>query len=82
MELNGNTYQDMYAVTGALIHSTIEPQSDNNTYAIFNFTSEYMQNIKAGAILVEGYNNDAIVLMNDVEIKDCTGDTNSSVIDL
>ena len=83
IEFTNNTYQDIYGLTGALVYSKMEPQyTDSSTYSIFNLTSESLQNVKNGAYHVEGYNNDAIILMNDVTVLDCYGSSDSAVVDL
>ena len=83
VEFSNNTYQDIYGIKGALIHSVTEPQvSDASTYSIYNFTTELLQNVQNGAIHVEGYQNDAIVLMNEVTILDCWGTNDTAVVDL
>ena len=40
MELLENDYQDIFGLKGALLYSEMESQSDSDTYAIFNLTSE------------------------------------------
>ena len=39
-EFTSNTYSDIFAEKGAVLHSQITSRPDNGTYAIFNMTSD------------------------------------------
>ena len=60
-ELTNNTYQDIFGLKGALMHSLVGIQATSNvTYALFNATDETVERVQNGAYLYEGFNYDTV----------------------
>ena len=45
MEFEGNSYTNIFGLEGALLGSKVATQEDQYSFAIYNFTNEYMKEV-------------------------------------
>ena len=57
-EFKSNTYQDIFALKGAVLHANMGAQSDDKTYSVFNSTWDKIERVQNGAYLLEGNRQD------------------------
>lgn len=81
-EFTNNTFMDIFAEKGAVVHSQIKSRSDNGTYAIFNITGDAYERVQNGVLLIEGYSHDVVSIMQEIKITDCFGDAENAIIDV
>ena len=80
-EFSNNIYSDIFGLNGgALLHANIATSNYKTTYAIYNVTNETISRVQNNIYLIEGYQHDTVLLMQNITVEDAFGNADFATL--